>query len=129
MSDEKTFKPFNPLERGELAPGADLTDSPLVPGGKKSQEAAPLSATFPGLVDTPSVGARSRRVLQPVRRVGWVGKRSQARSRFQDISSKSGSNSEHRILGGLRSRGGLLARAKQGTVRKRINLQGHIRGG
>lgn len=128
MSDEKTFKPFDPLERGELAPGADLTDSPLVPGGKKKAEAESLSATFPGLVDTPTVGAKSRRVLQPVRRVGWVDKRSQARNRFRDISGKSGSNSEHRILGGLRSRGGLLARAKKSAARHRIHLQGHIRG-
>ena len=128
MSDEKTFKPFNPLERGELAPGADITDSPLLPGGKQKDEAESLSGTFPGLVDAPNVGTKSRRALQSVRRVGWVDKRSEARNRFRDISSKSGSNSEHRILAGLRSRGGLLARAKKKAVRQRLNLQGHIRG-
>lgn len=126
--DSKTFKPFNPIERGELAPGADIADSPLVPGGKAATEDEALSKTFPGLIDAPHVNPKSRKVLQPVRRVGWVGKRAQARSRFRDISSKSGSNSELRILNGLRSRGGLLARARKNAAHKRLNLQGHIRG-
>jgi hypothetical protein len=128
MADSKTFKIFNPVERGELEPGAEILESPLLTGGRKTEEAPRLGKTFPGLIDAPNLGQQSRRALQPVRRTGWVGKRAQARSRFRDIASKEGSTSEHRVLGGLRSRGGLLSRARKQAQRQRLNLQGHIRG-
>lgn len=78
---------------------------------------------FPGLTDTP--GARR---LNPRSQSGSMhsrdrlARRSQLQNRFKDLLSAR-STSEHRVLRGLKQRGGVLARAKKGATRRRIDLR------
>jgi hypothetical protein len=125
--DEYGFQPTRPENRDEALPGFDPADSPLHPGGR-----APLTGSRPGsgqtshlhgLTDFPSA-PHPRQALYRVRREGWVRAREAARSRFRDLHEKGGPSDENRLLYKIRTRNGLLERARENAVRPRFNMRG-----
>ncbi len=125
MIEDHFFKPTRPEDRDGALPGFDPKDSPLRPGGTRplgEDKPSPLDALH-GLTDFPSE-PHPRRGLYRVRREGWVAKRAAARQRFQDLVEKGGLSPERRIVDKLRTRNGLLERARENAVRPRFNLRG-----
>jgi hypothetical protein len=118
MTEEHVFRVSDPANRGELGPGQS-SNSPLQPGGKSRDATAPLSQRLPGLVDKPGPELGSQRALSSVRKTLGTRARLAARERFKSISGQKGPTSESRVLAGLRSRGGILERARKGATRRR----------
>jgi hypothetical protein len=122
-SSEETKPGFSRVPPPGRRPGFDPSNSPLSRGGLPDSAApTPADAALRGLLADPLVIARPRVMLR-VRRVGWVARRSQARSRFASLADKKGSSASSRVLEGLRSRGGVLERSKRAAVRPRFNLR------
>ena len=125
--DEYGFQPTRPEFRDELLPGFDPADSPLNPGGRGPLTGArgpvPSSSHLHGLLDFPSA-PHPRRSVYRVRREGWVAAREAARSRFRDLHEKGGPSDQNRLLYKIRTRNGLLERARENAVRPRFNMRG-----
>ena len=117
----------NPEHRGELAPGAEMHETPLAPNEETAPPNAPPGQELPGLNEAPAPRIHPRTGYLRVRASGLMARRALAQARFRDISSKAGPTSETRFLAGLRGRGGLLARARKGARRERFNLRGRGR--
>lgn len=123
-SEPHFFKPTRPEDRTDAIPGFDPKDSPLRPGGRPGEEdRSILSDQFSGLTDFPSE-PHPRRGLYRVRREGWVRMRQAARDRFRELHEKGGTTPQGRIVEKLKTRNGLLERARENAVRPRFNLRG-----
>lgn len=124
--DEYGFQPTRPENRNQGLENFDPADSPLSPGGRSplgSQRApGPLAEHLHGLVDFPST-PDPRRALYRVRREGWVAARRAARSRFRELHEQGGPSDENRLLYKMRTRNGLLERARESAVRPRFNMR------
>ncbi|MEZ0228739.1 MAG: hypothetical protein ACAI25_08955 [Planctomycetota bacterium] len=123
--EDHFFKPTRPEDRSGGLPGFDPKDSPLRPGGARplgDDKASPLSESLHGLTDFPTE-PHPRRVIYRVRREGWVARRAAARQRFQELVEKGGLSPERRIVDKLRTRNGLLERARENAVRPRFNMR------